>query len=175
MSDSQTVKVRRTSAEKFLPACLSSIVKHGPQVHVCGIVGPYDPGPLKVVARNMNSIKYQENIVNDIKTATEAIIFSLKSGIFMQDKAHWSASTRQHLSALNAALLPWPRNSPDAKPIEYVWFHVGRQLIDCDITNQKDLFQKVQELWYNLDVSYLQNYTTVCQKGYKASLKIEVV
>ena len=158
MNNSQTVKVRRTSDEKYYPSCLATTVKHGPQVHVWGVIGPYGPGPLKLVSGNLNSQKYQEHIINDIKEVTDAILFPFHNAIFMQDKApaHWSASTRKYLADANVPLLPWPGNSPDANPIENVWFHIGRQLKDFEITNKKQLFDKVKELWYNMEISYLQ-------------------
>ena len=106
-SNSNTVKVRRRSTEGYLPECLSSTVKHGPQIHVWGIIGPYGSGPLKVVHGNLNSINYQQNIINDIDQVCNAMVFPLERAIFMQDKApaHWSASTRVFLANRNLPLL----------------------------------------------------------------------
>ena len=158
-SNSNTVKVRRRSTEGYLPECLSSTVKHGPQIHVWGIIGPYGPGPLKVVHGNLNSINYQQNIINDIDQVCNAMVFPLERAIFMQDKApaHWSASTRVFLANRNLPLLPWPGNSPDCNPIENVWYFIGSRLRDLNLTNSKDLWKEVQRIWYNLSPGYLHN------------------
>ena len=128
MNNSNTFKVR-TSWEKLNPTCLTTTVKHSPQAHVWGIIGPYGAGPLKIVLGNLNSEKYQMHKINNIKEVTDALLFPMKDGVFMQDKApaHWSTSTRTYLANVNVPLLPWPGNSPDANPIENIWHYIGRQ------------------------------------------------
>ena len=108
MNNSNTVKVRRTSWDKFNPTCLAATVKHGPQAHVWGIIGPYGPGPLKLVLGNLNLEKYQIHIINNIKEVTDAMLFPTKDGVFMQDKApaHWSTYTRTYLANVSVSLLP---------------------------------------------------------------------
>ncbi len=152
-----SIKLRQTSTEAYLPQCLSHTVKHEPQVHVWGLIGPYGPGPLKIVQGNLNSQKYQTEIINDIKNVCEAVIFPIHGAIFQQDKApaHWSASTKQYLSNLNLPLLPWPGNSPDCSPIENVWSYIGQKLKSLNLTNSKQLFDAISELWYSIDLGYL--------------------
>ncbi len=160
-NDSMACKIRRTSIEAFHKDCLSSTVKHGPQVHVWGIMGPFGPGPMKMVKGNLNSQKYQEEILSypPIKDVCESMLFPYSGAIFQQDKApaHWSLSTRHYLSNRNMALLPWPGNSPDMSPIENIWAIIGQRVKKLQLTNAKQLYQAVQDVWYNLPISLFHN------------------
>ena len=160
-SNSRTVKIRRTSSEAYSSSCLVSTVKHGPQVHVWGIIGPYDVGPLKLVKGNLNSRKYQTDILEDppIKTVCQAIQFPMKDGIFQQDKtpAHWSMSTQKYLSDRNVPLLPWPGNSPDLNIIENVWGVIGNKVREFQCTSASELYMTVQEVWYSLGSAYFDS------------------
>ena len=136
-------------------------MKHGPQIHVHGIIGPYGAGPLRVVKGTFNSENYQKAILTEppIKHIIEAMIFLNSDAIFQQDKApcRWSLSTRNFLSNKNVPLLPWPGNSPDCSPIENVWHYIGQKVKDFNVTNSVDLFRIVQEIWYDLLPKYLLN------------------
>jgi len=157
-NNSHTIKIRRTSMEAYSPSCIVSTVKHGPQVHIWGIIGPYGAGPIKLVKENLNSLKYQTEILDNppINSVCNAIQFPRKRGIFQQDKApaHWSKSTKKYLSDRNVPLLPWPGNSPDLNIIENVWGHIGYKIREYQCTTASDLFAKIQELWYNLGPEY---------------------
>ena len=168
-SDSRTAKIRRRSDEAYLPQCLGSTVKHGPQMHVFGIIGQYGAGPMKLIRGKIDSSKYQQDILTDppIKQVCESIIFPLKDAIFQQDRApcHWSKSTKNFLADRNVPLLPWPGNSPDINPIENVWGIIGQIIRKKKITNSALLYREVQEIWYGLQPQLLQNlYKSMSQR-----------
>ena len=69
---------------------------------------------------NLNSIKYQNEILQDIKLKCDCLAYPIRNYIFMHDKApcHFSASTQRYLAVRGVVVLAWPRNSPDLNPTE---------------------------------------------------------
>ena len=89
--------VRRLSTEKYYTPCIQSVIRHGSKIHILGCFS--SNGLLKRVISSMNAKKYQKDIINDIVTLDECLIFSRKEFIFQQDLAfpHRATSTRKFL------------------------------------------------------------------------------
>ena len=73
-----------------------------------------------MVNGNLNSVKYQNEILQDIKLKCDCLANPMRNYIFKHDKApfHFSASTQHCLVNRVVVVLAWPGNSPDFNPIE---------------------------------------------------------
>ena len=71
---------------------------------------------------NMDSAKYQSDIIYDIEMACECVVFPRKEYIFMHDLApcHNTKRTRTFLECKGIPFLDWPGILPDITPIENV-------------------------------------------------------
>ena len=63
---------------------------------------------------------------------------------------HKAHSTQAFLKNKNIEVLPWPCNSPDLNPIENIWGILKRQLRPMKYNSTEDLWNAVQNKWYNL-------------------------
>ena len=75
-----------------------------------------------MVNGNLSSVKYQNEIIQDIKLKCDFLAYPMLNYIFKHDKApcHFSASTQHYLVDRGVVVLAWPGNSPDLNPIENV-------------------------------------------------------
>ena len=91
-----------------------------------------------MVTGNLNSIKYQNKILQDIKLKCDCLAYHIRNYIFMHDKApcHFSASTKRYLAVSGVVVLAWPRNSPDLNPTEKVWDIMKKSMKKCQIMKQ---------------------------------------
>ena len=63
----RTNKIWRRKHEKYNRDCINSKVKHPLSIQVWGAISYYGKSHLKMVNGNLNSIKYQTEILGDIK------------------------------------------------------------------------------------------------------------
>ena len=116
----RTNRMWRRKHEKYNRECINSKVKHPLSIQVWGAISYYGKSQLQMVNGNLNSIKYQTEILGDIKLKCDCMAYPIKNYIFMHDKApcHFSASTQRFMADRGVDVLPWPGNSPDLNPIE---------------------------------------------------------
>ena len=55
-------------------------------------------------------------------------------------------------------MLEWPPQSPDLNPIEHLWNEVDRRLrlFSTSPTSKDDLWEKIQIVWQNIEVEFVQ-------------------
>ena len=148
----RTQKIRRRKHEKYNPDCINYCVKNPLGVLVWGAISSKGVSQLKLVKGNLNSERYQREIICDIKMQCECLMFPQKNYIFQQDNApcHNSQSTRNFLSREGVTVLSWPLNSPDLSPIENVWAIVKKRIGRLP-TSKAELWTNVQNIWYNIN------------------------
>ena len=105
-----------------------------------------------MVNGNLNSIKYQTEILGDIKLKCDCLAYPIKNYIFMHDKApcHFSASTQRFMADRGVDVLPWPGNSPDLNPIEKVWDIMKKQTNKTP-NNKAKFWENITSLWYSIN------------------------
>ena len=72
---------------------------------------------------NMDSAKFQSDIIYNIEILCKYVVFLLKGYSFMHDLAscHTTKRARTLLECKRIPFLDWPGNLPDINPIENVW------------------------------------------------------
>ena len=85
-------------------------------------------GKIKILDRNINSIKYQQILLQNLIDSVNAM--GLDNFIFQQDNApvHTSKFLKTFFKENDIELLPWPANSPDLNPIENIWVYISLEL-----------------------------------------------
>ena len=91
-------------------------------VQGCGAIRSRGLSLLRKVNGNMDSAKYQRDIIHGIEMTSECVVFPQVENICMHDLApcHNSIKTRTFLECKGIPVLEWPRNSPDMDPIKNV-------------------------------------------------------
>ena len=147
--------IRRFDNERINPKVTNKVLQHGPQVHVWGAFSRNGVGMIKRVDGILNAEKYQRHIINDMDVIGPCLIYPEKNLIFQHDLApsHRSASTISFLKRKKIKTLDWPANSPDANPIENLWFHIKRKLNKMGPMPADEMWTAIQEIWYNIPVS----------------------
>ena len=90
----------------------------------------------------MNSKKYYNDMLCDIKMQCECVAFPCKEHIFMKDKAprRWSVFTALHKRG-GVNVFDWPGtfNSADLTPIEEVWNIMKKKSVKLPNNKKKAL------------------------------------
>ena len=94
---------------------------------------------------------------------------SVDDVIFQQDNdpKHAVKKTYEWFKNNNVEILYWPTQSPDLNPIEHLWNKIDRclQQLPNNITSAKDLQNKIQLVWSQIDINfYLKLIDTMPQK-----------
>ncbi|KAJ3645742.1 hypothetical protein Zmor_001859 [Zophobas morio] len=97
----------------------------------------------------MDSLNYQD--VLEVHLKPHLNLFQDSKVIFQQDYAsiHVFNSSKTWFQRQNIALLLWPAESPDLKPIQNVWGSLGKQYATVN-----ELKDGILTTWENLDVNY---------------------
>ena len=118
--------------------CVNSKVKHPLSVQVWGAIYYYGKSQLKMVNGNLDSVKYQNEILQDITLKCDCLAYPMRNYIIMHYKTpcHFSDLTQRYLADGGVVVLAWPGNSPDVNPMEKVCDIMQKSMKKCQITAQ---------------------------------------
>ena len=123
------------------------------EIMIWGCVSCFGVGTLASVDGNINSVKYQE-ILDDNLWLVLVHHFLDGNCIFQDDNApvHRSHSTREFIHRNGIKTMSWPAQSPDINIIENLWLFIKRKLQSrvYIIKSKDDLFTEVQQIWMNI-------------------------
>lgn len=156
----RTVLVTRKCGEKFSKSCIAPTLKNAVQIHCWGAIGWRGVGPLKQVGGNLNAIKYQTEIIQDLQEVAQRIVPPRNRPIFQHDRApaHNARSTHEFLEARRIQELDWPGNSPDQNIIENLWATVSHKVNMHPRlpANSAELWERVHTAWESITVQEVQ-------------------
>ena len=111
-------------------------------VQGCGAIRSRGLSLLRKVYGNMDSAKYQRDIIHGIEMTSECVVFPQVENVCMHDlvPCHNYIKTRTFLECKGIPVLEWPRNSPDMDPIENV-----SNIMKKEIGNQMPCIK--EEMW----------------------------
>ena len=129
------------------------------EIMIWGCVSWYGVGTLASVDGNINSVKYQE-ILDDNLWPVLVRHFPDGNYIFQDDNApvHRSHSTREFIHRNGIKTMSWPAQSPDINIIENLWLFIKRKLQSrvYIIKSKDDLFTEVQQIWMDITPDYVK-------------------
>lgn len=174
MSHTRRATVRCLENERLKPFCTKKMVQHCNQVHVWGCFSIFGVGMLKKIEGNLNSKKYQSEIINDVDVIGKCITFPQKNFIFQHDLApsHNSISTKSFLTEKGIQTLDWPGNSPDVNPIENLWAIIKNKLHNCEPMTCTEMWAKIQDIWYHIPVSICRSLIDSMPRRVSAVLRM---
>ncbi len=126
------IRVWRLVEKKYNVNCLVLTMKHGGEgIMMWGCFLWFGLGPLVRIDGRINSERYIEEILG-YYVIPFLENFEEENGeyLFQQDNAsiHTSARTRNFIEEMLITLLPWPGQSSDLNPIEYLWDKLERRI-----------------------------------------------
>ncbi|GFT13049.1 transposable element Tcb1 transposase [Trichonephila clavipes] len=79
----------------------------------------------------------------------------LAGAIFQQDNARPHTARVSQDCLCTVTTLPWPSQSPDLSPIEYIWDHLGRRV--GHPTSLNGLEARLQQIWNEMSQDIIHN------------------
>ncbi len=108
----------------------------------------------------MNSQVYLDILDSQLLGTIERQDLDEAQVIFQHDNdpKHTSGLVQRWLRRQDFSVLEWPPQSPDLNPIEHLWNEVDRhlRLFGTLSTYKDDLWEKIQVVWQNIEVEYVQ-------------------
>lgn len=108
----------------------------------------------------MNSQVYLDILDSQLLDTIERQDLDEAQVIFQHDNdpKHTSCLVQRWLGRQDFSVLDWPPQSPDLNPIEHLWNEVDRRLrLSATLpTCKDDLWEKIQVVWQNIEVEYVQ-------------------
>lgn len=154
------VYVWRKAGEGWRPDLVSQKPRPKFQVMIWGCISWFGPGTVSPVDGNINANKYQD-ILEDNLWPVVAQHFPGGGYIFQDDNApvHRARSTVEYKTRNHIPSLSWPAQSPDLNIIETLWLLIKRKLQSRkqNINSSADLFQEIQNIWFNITPQYVQS------------------
>lgn len=150
----------RRRGERFSDACVQETDRFGGgSVMVWGGISHTERTELKIVAGNLNAVRYRDEILQPL-----VLPFLRRhrfNHVLQQDNArcHVARLTMDFLQAQHVRVLPWPAMSPDLNPIEHMWDELGRR-----VKNRINPPETLEELrralvaeWTNIPQGFIRN------------------
>ncbi|MDP3792933.1 MAG: transposase [bacterium] len=154
-------RVWRLPGERYSPECMCATLKHDKKVNVWGCFNAYGVGILHRIEGIMDSAVYLDILNRQLLPSIRALcqLAPGKKYIFQQDNdpKHTANLTKEWLQRKRLPMLFWPSQSPDLNPIENLWGHLDRQVMDRRPTSEDQLFEILEDGWNALSVTYLQS------------------
>ena len=108
----------------------------------------------------MNSQVYLDILNSQLLDTIERQDLDEAQVIFQHDNdpKHTSCFVQRWLGRQDFSVLDWPPQSPDLNPIEHLWNEVDRRLrLSATLpTCKDDLWERIQVVWQNIEVEYVQ-------------------
>ncbi|CDQ81397.1 unnamed protein product [Oncorhynchus mykiss] len=118
---------------------------------VWGNVSQHNRTELVVIAGNLNTVRYREDI---LLPHVVPFLQAHPEMTLQHDNAtsHTARSVHDFLQDRNVSVLPWPAKSPDLNPIEHVWDLLDRRVRARAIPprNVRELADALVEEWGNI-------------------------
>lgn len=144
--------VRRRNSEKYQEDCIVKRVKHPLSIMVWSVISSQGTGRLYIVEGTMRQDQYIA--VLDTKMLPQVHEWYPDGDfLFMHDSApcHKAKKVTKFLQDKQIRVLEWPGNSPDLNPIENLWELLKREISRENITNKRQLIERLIEVWHRND------------------------
>lgn len=155
---------RRKKGEELRPDTVHATVKGGNGgVMVWGAMGNSQVGHLKRIVGIMDKDVYYGILKHHGVPSGKDKIGG--DWIYQQDNdpKHTAKKCKQYLekkaAELGFTIMAWPPQSPDLNPIELLWDEVERRVRELRPTSELDLWEKLQQVWNNMDAATIDKLT----------------
>jgi len=134
-------------------------VKYGKDsVMVWGCFSYFGVGLCCKIDGRMNGELYREILADELMRTMSMHDLGINDVIFQHDNdpKHAAHETKRWLSEHRIKVLDWPAYSPDLNPIEHLWNEMDHRLrkLPGNISNKDDLWNKIQQVWNEVDIEF---------------------
>ena len=132
-------------------------------------------GQLAEVEGRMDANQYVSILEDHLLPSMQESGIDEEDIIFQQDNdpKHKSYKAQKWMDDQGIVLLDWPAQSPDLNPIEHLWDHTKKQLrkYPTPPTGVWDLWERVVEVWNNIEPEVCQNLIESMPRRLEAVIK----
>jgi hypothetical protein len=152
-------------------------VKHGGGngLMVWGCMGWNGVGKLVEVVGTMNSQQYCDILEEGVEESFEKLDIPKEERIFQQDNdpKHTSKLAEKWFQDKGIQVLVWPAQSPDLNPIEHLWVHLKRSLLQYPTPPKGvyELWDRLEEQWNKIGPETCQNLIESMPRRIQAVIK----
>ena len=172
LRDNGKKRVWKLCEEEFHCSHYTGTVKHDVKINVWGCFSYDGVGTLYLVDGNMDARQYCK-ILKSAMLPSADVHFPDGEFIFQQDNdpKHTSSMVYEYLDSKGIDYMDWPAYSPDLNPIENLWAILKQRMRDRKCRNEDELWEYVQEAWYNLPVEMLAGLIDSMQRRCRAVIE----
>lgn len=162
--------------EQLNERMIQSTVKFGGgSLMVWGCMGWDGVGDLVKIDGKMDGDLYVSILEEDLTSSMEKLGLDPAKTIFQQDNdpKHTCKKAKKWFKNNKITTMTWPAQSPDLNPIEHLWQHCKSQLAKYDTPAKGvlELWERVQEVWNNIEPAVCQNLISSMPRRIEAVIK----
>ena len=157
-SNRQHCRVWRKQNEEYHAKCIQATVKSPVRKQVWEAISSRCLSLPRKVNGNMDSAKYQSDIIHAIEILCELVVFPKKGSNFIHDLApcHNSKITRTFKECKGIPILEWPENLRDMNPIQNVWNIMKKEIGNKMPCKKEEMWKPVCETWNSVALNVLE-------------------
>lgn len=164
--------VRRPPNTEYHPKYTTKTVKHGgSKIMVWACFSYHGVGPIHLINNVMDQHVYVD-ILNNVMLPYAEYEMPLQWA-FQQDNnpKYTSRKAKEWFRVKGIRVMSWPAQSPDLNPIENLWGDIKRKVADARPSNNRELWQVVQNEWSQITAKRCQDLVDSMQRRCKAVLE----
>ena len=128
-------------------------------------------GPIHLIESTMDRFVYKdllETVMLPYAEENMPLVWQFQQD---NDPKHSSKLVCEWFRQHNLKVVEWPSQSPDLNPIENLWGELKRKLARLPCRNKKELWENIQQEWYNMPIETCRKLISSMPKRIEAVIR----